>query len=263
MELSTLRRLKDFKENFERCHIFPTLYLSIFFNAFYILLQDLEWWTVGGNPEQNKTWGWRGENLIRGLQGKRRFIFKEDKVLSRPFSLLAVLSGFLGGSDGKESACNAGDLGSILRSDRSLGEENGNPLQYSCLENSMDRGAWRAIVHGVAKRQTRLSYKHTQRQKVKEYVSRGNGDPGAWYNTLLGQQRATAVSNSGITFMCLLTISEGRRECLKTRWAANSQRRYEQRGPPHPPGRVHSLLRDCHRNVQLGYETVASVLSQL
>ena len=54
-------------------------------------------------------------------------------------------------ADGKETACNAGDLGSIPGSGRSPGEGNGNPLQQSCLENSMDRGAWRAIVHGVAK----------------------------------------------------------------------------------------------------------------
>ena len=59
--------------------------------------------------------------------------------------------GFSGGSDGKEFACNAGDLGSILGSKRSSREGNGNPLQYSCLENSMDRGAWWATVHGVAK----------------------------------------------------------------------------------------------------------------
>ena len=59
--------------------------------------------------------------------------------------------GFPGGSDGKESACNAGDLGSILKSGRSPGEENGYPLQYSCLENSMDRGTWQAAVHGFTK----------------------------------------------------------------------------------------------------------------
>ena len=59
-----------------------------------------------------------------------------------------------GGSDGKESACNAGDLGSIPGLGRSPEEGNGNPLQYSCLENSMDRGAWRATVHGVAMSQT-------------------------------------------------------------------------------------------------------------
>jgi len=52
-------------------------------------------------------------------------------------------------SVGKESACNVGDLGSIPGSGRSPGEGNGNPLQYSCLENPIDRGAWQATVHGV------------------------------------------------------------------------------------------------------------------
>ena len=65
--------------------------------------------------------------------------------------------GFPGGLDGKESACNAGDKGSVPELGRSPGEGNGNPLHYSCLENSMDRGPWRAIVHGVTKSQTRLS----------------------------------------------------------------------------------------------------------
>ena len=53
--------------------------------------------------------------------------------------------GFPGGSDGKNSACNAGDSGSIPGLGRSPGEGNGDPLQYPCLENSMDRGAWRAL----------------------------------------------------------------------------------------------------------------------
>ena len=56
-----------------------------------------------------------------------------------------------GGSDNKESACYAGDLGLILGSGRSPGEGNGNPLQYSCLENPIDRGAWQATVHGITK----------------------------------------------------------------------------------------------------------------
>ena len=59
--------------------------------------------------------------------------------------------GFPGDSDGKASACNAGDPGSIPGLGRSPGERNGNPLQYSCLENSMDRGAWQATVYWVAK----------------------------------------------------------------------------------------------------------------
>ena len=58
---------------------------------------------------------------------------------------------FPGRSDGKEFSCNPGDLGSILGVGRSPGEGNGYPLQYSCLENSMDRGAWWATVDGVAK----------------------------------------------------------------------------------------------------------------
>ena len=68
--------------------------------------------------------------------------------------------GFPGGSDGKETACNAGDLGLIIGLGRFPGEGNGYSLQYSCLENSIDRGAWRAIVHGVAKSQTLLSNFH-------------------------------------------------------------------------------------------------------
>ena len=58
---------------------------------------------------------------------------------------------------GKESACNAGNLGSVPGLGRSSGEGNGNPLQYPCLENPMDRGAWQAIVHGASKSQTQLS----------------------------------------------------------------------------------------------------------
>ena len=57
----------------------------------------------------------------------------------------------------KASVYNAGDLGSIPGLGRSPGEGNGNPLQYACLENPMDRGAWQATVHGVAKSWTRLS----------------------------------------------------------------------------------------------------------
>ena len=64
------------------------------------------------------------------------------------------MQSFPGGSDGKESACNAGDLDSIPGLGRSPGRGYGNSLQYSCLENSMDRGAWQVTVHGVAKSHT-------------------------------------------------------------------------------------------------------------
>ena len=64
---------------------------------------------------------------------------------------------FLGDSDGEEFACNAGNLGSVPGVGRSPGGGHGNPLQYSCLENPMDRGAWWVTVHGVTKSQTQLS----------------------------------------------------------------------------------------------------------
>ena len=72
---------------------------------------------------------------------------------------------FPGGLNSKEHACTAGDEGLIPGWGRSLGEENGNPLQYSCLENSMDRGAWQSTVHGAAKSWTRLSNLYTHAQK--------------------------------------------------------------------------------------------------
>ena len=70
------------------------------------------------------------------------------------------LAGFPGGSDGKEFAYIVGGLGSIPGSGRSPGEGNGNALQHSCLENPMDRGAWRATVHRLADSQTQLSNEH-------------------------------------------------------------------------------------------------------
>ena len=77
------------------------------------------------------------------------------KILSYQFKILSyqtdAMLGGPGGSVGKQSACNTGDLGSIPGLGRSPGEGNDNPLDYSGLENSTDRGAWRAIVLGVAK----------------------------------------------------------------------------------------------------------------
>ena len=74
-------------------------------------------------------------------------------VLSNP---IIGWKGLPGSSDGKESACNAGDPGSYPGSERSPGEGSCNPLQYSCLENSMDREAWWATAHGITKSQTWL-----------------------------------------------------------------------------------------------------------
>ena len=77
------------------------------------------------------------------------------KILSVELTWTKTWMGSPGGSDSKESACNVGDVSSIPGSGRSHGEGNGCPLQYSCLENSMDREAWQATVHGVTKSQTR------------------------------------------------------------------------------------------------------------
>ena len=80
--------------------------------------------------------------------------------MNQPYIYIHIYMGFPGSSDGKESACNVGDVGSIPESERSPGKGNGYPLQYSCLENSKERGAWWATVYGVAKSQIRLSDFH-------------------------------------------------------------------------------------------------------
>ena len=78
----------------------------------------------------------------------KKFPWKIDRLPT------PVFLGFPGGSDGKNSPCNAEDLGSIHDLGRSLRGGHGNPLQYSCLENPWDRGAWWATVHGITKSQT-------------------------------------------------------------------------------------------------------------
>ena len=86
--------------------------------------------------------------------------FKCVKSLKKSFKRVHIIStelGFPCSSVGKESACSAGDPGLISGSGISPGQGKGNPLQYSCLENFMDRGAWQATVHGVAKSQTQLN----------------------------------------------------------------------------------------------------------
>ena len=65
------------------------------------------------------------------------------------FDIIIYQGAFLDDSNGKESTCNAGDTGLIPGSVKSLGEGNGYPLQHSCLENPMDRGAWQTTVHGL------------------------------------------------------------------------------------------------------------------
>ena len=84
------------------------------------------------------------------MLGKLDIYMQKSEIRTLPNATL----GFPGGSLSKESACNAGDLSPIPGLGRSPGEGHGNPLQYSCLENPMNRGAWQAAVHGVAKSQT-------------------------------------------------------------------------------------------------------------
>ena len=88
---------------------------------------------------------------------------KKFYLVSSPLNFLGLYQqslDFPGGSDGKESACNAGDPGLIPGSGRSPGEGSGNPLQYSWMENPMDRGAWWSAVLGVTKSWTQLSEFH-------------------------------------------------------------------------------------------------------
>ena len=92
---------------------------------------------------------WPQENLLK----KKNCHIQVTIDITRWDPLTLLISG----SEVKASACNAGDLGLIPGSGRSPGEGNGNSLQYSCLENPTDGGAWWATVHGLAKSRTRLS----------------------------------------------------------------------------------------------------------
>ena len=100
--------------------------------------------------DKNPTcWGWGWALVFASSQ--RGFWVAESRDI-----LLVEFSGFPGDSDGKESICNARDSGSTPGSGRRPGKGHGYPLQCSCLENSLDRGAWRATIHGIAKSWTQL-----------------------------------------------------------------------------------------------------------
>ena len=108
-----------------------------------------------------KTW----KQHICSLVDKKLYIYMfnsgilfshENETIVIFETTLIELWGFPGGSDSKESDCNVGNLGSVPGLGRSPGEGNGNPLQNSCLENPMDRGAWRPTVHSVTKSQMQL-----------------------------------------------------------------------------------------------------------
>ena len=112
------------------------------------------WWATGHGVAKSQT-------RLSDFTFFKAFYQKSKKITQNERKYLSFISefglGFPGGSEVKAPACNAGDLGSIPGLGRSPGEGNGNSLQYSCLENPMDRGAWWATGHGVAKSRTRLS----------------------------------------------------------------------------------------------------------
>ena len=89
-----------------------------------------------------------------GSKKRSQYPFQFLNTGTISFPITVIVLGFPGGSDGKESVCNAGDVGTIPGLGRSPGGGHGNPLQYFCLENPMDRGAWQAMVHRVAQSQT-------------------------------------------------------------------------------------------------------------
>ena len=103
-------------------------------------MQSFPWWLSGKEPAYQ----------CRRLRFDP-WLGKIPRAAEQPEPVLLSLRDIPGGSDDKESICNTGDPGLIPGLGRSPGEENGYPLQYSRLENSMDRGAWQATVHGVAK----------------------------------------------------------------------------------------------------------------
>ena len=112
------------------------------------------------------------------------------------FELINTIEwGFPDGSEVKASACNAGDLGLIPGSGRSPGEGNGNPLQYSCLENPMDRGAWWPTVHRVTKSRTWLSdFTHGLLQ--------GTNSPCSFKFLMMGFKPSLSSGFSGYCFLC-------------------------------------------------------------
>ena len=106
------------------------------------------------------------QSHVRYIAEKWKTLVSKDTCtpmfIAAPFIITKTWIGLPYSLNGKESACNAGDPGSIPGSGISPWEGNGNPLQYSCLENSMDRQAWQATVHGVAESYMTKQLTHTK-----------------------------------------------------------------------------------------------------
>ena len=136
--------------------------LSILENVFWLFWMSLER-EVSSSFKRTKTGTTKmnsRQTKIYPLQTKQGSYFILYFIKQYLAPCRGATLGFPGASDSKEFACNAGDTGSIPGLGRSPGGRNGNPLQYSHLENSMDRGDWQATVHGLAKNRTQLSTMH-------------------------------------------------------------------------------------------------------
>ena len=156
---------------------------------------------MGANAHESVGRVWNGIRLLLLLPiwNERFFFFFWDGFKPYPESR----EGFFGGSDDKESACNAGYAGSIPGLGRSSREGNDQPLQYSFLENPKDRGAWWATVHGVTKSWTRLSETHTN--------THTNTESGTW-----GQEKGIWLPSYIWTIISILSIF------LEQRWGPMS-----------------------------------------
>ena len=137
LEISSMEYISDL-----RC---PELQdnIFVFFKPLHGLPQQLSWLRIGLQCRRPQLNSW-----------VRKFPWRRDR-LPTPLFL-----GFPAGSDGRESVSNVRDLGLIPALGRSPGRGHGNPLQCSCLENPLDRGAWWATVHGVSKIQTQTGVRH-------------------------------------------------------------------------------------------------------
>ena len=130
--------------------MWPQVYFPVFIWPIWAFHESLNVTRSSTDKTKKEKWGLETLHVD--------FLFQSNFY----WSIIAL--GFPGGSDGKKSACNVGNPGLIPGLGRSPGEGNGNPLQYSCLEDPMDRGAWWATVHGVTKSWTQQSgWAHTDK----------------------------------------------------------------------------------------------------